>query len=76
MNRNTIIIALAACSMSFTSQAKTVTERNSAGDLVMKNDNVTLVFGGGNDFLLKEFISGGKNVLPAAGSTTHPWQMT
>ena len=76
MNRNSIFTVLMASAAIFTAQAKTTAERNSAGDVVLKNDNVTMVFSGGNDFLLKEFTTGGKNVLPAAGSTAHPWQMT
>lgn len=76
MNKNSILTLITASAAILTVQAKTTTEHNAAGDLVLKNDNVTMVFSGGNDFLLKEFTSGGKNVLPAKGSTAHPWQMT
>lgn len=71
------ILALAMIAgLSLATQAKTTTERNAAGDLVLSNENATLVFSGDKDFLLKEFNMAGKNLLPAAGSVTHPWQLT
>lgn len=76
MNQKTIITMLLAGASALGGMAATTAGRNASGEMVLKNDNVTMVFGSGNDFLLKEFTTGGKNVLPAAGSTTHPWQMT
>lgn len=70
-----LISLLAAGSAALGLSAKTTAGKNTAGDIVLKNDSATLVFSGGNDFLFKEFTMGGKNILPAAGSTTHPWQL-
>ncbi len=58
------------------SQARTTVGHNDAGDLVLANGNASLVFSGGKDFLFKEFSMAGRNLLPASGSTAHPWQLT
>lgn len=50
--------------------------QNTVRDLVLKNDNVELIFEGGTNFLFKEYRSGGENMLPDGGSATHPWQLT
>lgn len=76
MIKNITLTVTAAALAFVAAQARTTTERNAAGDLVMANENVTLVFSGGNDFLLKEFTMAGRNLLPKAGSATHPWQLT
>jgi len=45
-------------------------------DLIIENKNVKLTFSGSNDFLFKEFIMDGQNILPKEGSSTIPWQLT
>lgn len=74
-----VVFALALISaVPFVAQAKTTAVRNSAGDLVLANENATLVFSGAKnkDFLLREFDMAGRKLLPAAGSTAHLWQLT
>ena len=76
MTKKAILAIAMIAGLSLATQAKTTTERNAAGDLVLANENASLVFSGNKDFLLKEFNMAGKNLLPAAGSATHPWQLT
>lgn len=75
MRKYAILLILFLFEISFTAHSLTTTERNAAGDLVLANDNASLVFSSGKDFLLKEFNMAGRNILPAAGSTTHPWRL-
>ncbi|MGN1225616.1 MAG: glycoside hydrolase, partial [Candidatus Cryptobacteroides sp.] len=46
-------------------------------DIVLKNDRVELRFGGSDkNFFFRYFYFDGVNILPASGSTTHPWELT
>lgn len=64
-----------AAATSLTVNAKSSVTKNADSDLTLSNDNVSLTFNHGDEFNFKSFITGGKNILPAAGSTTHPWQL-
>ncbi|MDE6403353.1 MAG: glycoside hydrolase, partial [Muribaculaceae bacterium] len=76
MTKSPIVASLLIAALSFTAEAKTTASRTAAGDIVLANENASLTFGGGNDFQFKEFNMSGKNLLPANGSTTYPWQLT
>jgi len=52
-----------------------VIAKSENGNLILKNNNVELVFADGNDFLFREFRMEGINILPSGGSTTFPWQL-
>lgn len=56
--------------------AKTTATVTDGGDVVLANQNASLTFGGGNDFKFKNFNMSGKELLPEAGSTAFPWQLT
>ena len=45
------------------------------GDFVLKNRHVELTFAKGDKFLFESYRSGGREMLPADGSATHPWQL-
>ena len=45
-------------------------------DLVLENSNARLSFSEGNRFLFKSFVMEGRELLPPAGSTANPWQIT
>lgn len=48
-----------------------------AQDIVLKNDRVELRFSSsGNTFFFRKYITGDVNILPDAGSTAHPWEIT
>lgn len=70
-----MFLAALAC-FCFSTNAVTTTTFNEAGDIVLSNDNATLVFSGGKDFALKEFSMAGHNILPTGGSTSHIWELT
>lgn len=76
MTKKAVFSIAMIAGLSLATQAKTTTGRNADGDIVMANENATLVFQGDKDFLLKEFKMAGRELLPAAGSTAHPWQLT
>lgn len=76
MSNKLFLSFVAFVGFSFAASAATTTTTNEAGDIVLANDNVTLVFSGGKDFLLKEFTMAGHNILPKAGSTAYPWELT
>ncbi|MDE7386663.1 MAG: glycoside hydrolase [Muribaculaceae bacterium] len=76
MTKSPIVASLLIAALSFAAEAKTTASRTAAGDIVLANENASLTFGGGNDFQFKEFNMSGKNLLPANGSTTYPWQLT
>lgn len=76
MTKNAVFAIALISAVCFGAESRTTTVRNDAGDLVLSNENATLVFSGGRDYLLKEFNMCGRNLLPAKGSTTHPWQLT
>lgn len=65
--RKYILTALAAilCTAAF-----------AAEDIVLSNKHVSLTFDGGKTFSFKEYKALGKNMLPAGGSTAHPWAIT
>ncbi len=62
--------------VNLSTEARTTVTTNTAGDIVLANDNASLIFSGGKEFLFKEFNMAGKNLLPSAGSTTYPWELT
>ncbi|MBD5367519.1 MAG: glycoside hydrolase [Bacteroides sp.] len=76
MTKSPIVASLLIAALSFAAEAKTTASRTSAGDIVLANENASLTFGGGKDFQFKEFNMSGKDLLPAGGSTTYPWQLT
>lgn len=76
MNNKSILLLVSFISLSLAANAVTTTSTNEAGDIVLANDNATLVFSGGKDFLLKEFTMAGRKILPTAGSTAYPWELT
>lgn len=45
-------------------------------EVVLKNDKVFLKFDAKGQYLLREFITGGKNILPDRGSDTPLWKLT
>lgn len=47
-----------------------------AGDLVLDNGQVRLVFDGGDQYLFRSFMASGTELLPDGGSTTPPWMLT
>lgn len=75
MTKNAVFV-IALISAAFAAESRTTSGRNSDGDLVLANENATLVFSGDKDFLFKEFNMSGRNLLPAKGSTAYPWQLT
>lgn len=54
---------------------QTMSANTTERDIVLSNEYVELVFSSGNDFLFKEYNTGGKNILPEGGSNVHPWEM-
>ena len=62
--------------LSFGVNAATTVSTDNAGNVVLANENVTLVFSGGKDFLIKEFVMAGRNILPDGGSKAYPWELT
>ena len=76
MKKLLIMTSMLVAAASLSADAKTTTSRDQAGDIVIANENVKLVYSGGKEYKFKEFVTGGKNILPAGGATTNPWQLT
>ncbi len=74
-NRLILLIATLTC-LGLATDATTTSTINETGDIVLANDNASLVFSGGKDFMLKEFTMASHNILPSGGSTAYPWELT
>lgn len=72
----TILTLCMLAVLSLQAAAKTTVTKNADGDLVLANENASLVFGQSNDFKFKQFKMAGRDILPANGSETNIWQLT
>jgi len=69
------IIGITCCLFSIQSLSAAVIAKKENGNIILKNNNVELIFSDGKDFIFQELRIDGFNILPADGSTTYPWQL-